>query len=143
MSVAEVWQRYQYTAQVHRGTAGFVYRPLVDVEVGGETETRRFKALIDSGSQVTIIDRAIATLLRIDSTGCERATLSAFGVDTVGFLAPVSIKVAGFDQVFRFNVVFAENLNHNFDIILGQEDFFKNFDVTFKKSEEVFYLKES
>ena len=134
-------QRYGYTAQTRHGQVGFVYRPFIDVEIGSETETRRFKALVDSGTEITVIDQAIAEVLDIDSKNCEHGELSALGVTSKGFLAPVSLKVDKFDRVFNFTVLFIENLSENFDIILGQQDFFLNFDITFKKSENVFYLQ--
>ena len=134
-------QNYGYTAQTRSGQIQFTYRPLIGVEVGGDLETRTFKALIDSGSDITVMNMAIAELLEIRSDGENNGRISTLGIESEGFLAPVSIKIAGFNKTFTFRVLFVENLSQNFDIILGQQDFFLNFDVTFKKQDNVFYLE--
>jgi Aspartyl protease len=135
-------QSYPYTAQVRRGHIDFAYRPFVDIEVGGEKTSRTFKALVDSGTDVTVMDTVIAELLGIESTNRVSATLSGVGDSKKGFIAPVSLKVDKFQhKTFNFEVIFVENLSNNFEIILGQQDFFQNFNVTFKKSEKLFYLE--
>lgn len=134
-------QRYSYTAQIRRGSIDYSYRPLIDVEVGGESESRSFKALVDSGTDVTIMDNAIAELLGISSENRKSAQLSGVGESKEGFIAPVSLRVEKFpDRVYNFEVIFVENLSNNFEIILGQQDFFLNFDITFQKSKNTFYL---
>ena len=128
-------QRYRYTAQTRRGSIDYSYRPLIDVEIGGENKSRTFKALVDSGTDVTVMDKVIAELLGINSINRVTATLSGIGESKHGFIAPVSLRIDKFpDRVFNFKVIFVESLSNNFDIILGQQDFFHNFDVTFHKS---------
>ncbi len=138
-------QSYPYTAHsnIRNGTIAYTYRPLVDVEVGGGVKKRRFKALVDSGTEITVMDLNIARLLEIGSENRQLGELSGLESWKTGFLAPVSLRVDKFEQVFNFTVLFIEDLGKNFDIILGQDDFFKNFDVTFKKSEHRFYLQQS
>jgi Aspartyl protease len=134
-------QKYKYTAQARRGSIDYSYRPLIEIEVGGEKKSRIFKALVDSGTDVTIMDSAIAELLGIDSKNRTSAQISGVGEAKDGFVAPVSLRVEKFpDRVYNFEVIFAENLSNNFEIILGQQDFFRNFDVMFKKSEDSFYI---
>lgn len=138
-------QSYGYTIQSKYASKSLsiTYRPLIEVEVGGETKSRRFKALVDSGTEVTVMDLSIATLLGISSEGRKKGQL--FGLESwkEGFLAPATLRFDKFDQVFTFDVLFIEDLHRNFDIILGQQDFFFNFDVTFKKSKNTFYLERS
>lgn len=136
-------QKYGYTAQCRVGSAEYTYRPLVDVAVGSKTKTRTFKALIDSGTEITVMDLSIAVLLDIDSRGREMGRLAGLEQWKEGFIAPVSLTVHGFEHVFHFNVLFIEDVHRNFDILLGQQDFFLNFEVTFKKSENAFYLQRS
>lgn len=132
---------YGYTAQVRLGSVDYTYRPLIDVEVGGADQVRTFKALVDSGTDITMMDQTIAVLLGIDADGKQTGKASTLGSVTNGFLASVSLKIDGFSNAFTFNVLFVENLSNNFEIILGQQDFFQNFDVTFVKSSNQFYLK--
>ena len=134
-------QSYGYTAQIRRGSIDYAYRPLLDVEVGGVAESRTFKALVDSGTDVTVMDIAIAELLGIILEDCTPAQLSGVGESKSGFIAPISLKIDKFpNKTFNFDVIFVENLSSNFEIILGQQDFFRNFDVTFQKSKNIFYL---
>lgn len=134
---------YPYTVHTNFRAGTLTYRPLLDVTVGGTAKERRFKALVDSGTELTVMDQNIARLLDISSEGREMGELSGLEVWKKGFLAPVSLRVEGFNQVFNFDVLFIEDLGRNFEIILGQNDFFRNFDVTFKKSENKFYLQQS
>ena len=135
-------QSYGYTAQNVRGSINYTYRPLVDVSVGGEKESRLFKALGDSGTEVTVMDKTIAELLDIKTENRVTGKLSGIGAWKQGFIAPVSLKIAKFpDKTFNFEVLFIENLSDNFDVILGQQDFFRNFDVTFQKSRNIFHLQ--
>lgn len=134
---------YGYTAQVNTvGNVDYTYRPLLDVEVGSDTKSRSFKALVDSGTDITVMDQSIAELLEISPKGRRRGQLSGVGSAKDGFIAPVSLKIDKFpDDTFNFRVLFVENLSKNFEIILGQHDFFLNFTVTFKKAESLFYLE--
>ncbi len=132
---------YGYTAQAKLGYAEYTYRPLVDVEVSGLSKTRRFKALVDSGTEITVMDKSIALLLNIDLKNRQTGKLSGLGEWRDGVIAPVSLKVDRFSDVFTFSVLFVEDLQRNFDIILGQQDFFRSFDVTFRKSKNMFYLE--
>lgn len=135
-------QSYRYTAQVRRGNIDFSLRPLVDVEIGGRTQTRTFKALVDSGTDITVMDKSIATLLDISPDGRSTGSISGIEEWKPGFIAPVSLKVDKFpNDTFNFDVLFIQDLSRNFDVILGQLDFFQNFDVTFKKSQDTFYLQ--
>lgn len=135
-------QSYSYTAQNIRGSINYTYRPLIDVEVGGEKESRTFKALVDSGTEITVMDKKIANLLQIRTENRVTGKLSGIGEWKEGFIAPVSLKIEKFsERTFNFEVLIIENLSDTFDIILGQQDFFLNFDVTFKKSKNSFLLQ--
>jgi hypothetical protein len=135
-------QSYTYTPHVRTGSIDYSYRPLLEVEVGGPHQSRRFKALVDSGTDVTVMDSVIAELLGLATDDRTPATVSGVGQSQIGFIAPVSIKVERFpDKVFNFEVIFVESLSNNFDIILGQQDFFANFNVTFKRSQNIFFLE--
>lgn len=134
-------QSYGYTAQTKVGSVGYTYRPLINVEVGGEIKSRTFKALVDSGTEITVMDLSIAVLLGISSEGKPEGQLFGLEEWKKGFLAPVTLKFDKFEEFFTFSVLFVEDLHRNFEIILGQHDFFMNFDVTFQKSKNLFYLQ--
>ena len=137
-------ESYGYTVQTKFGLGGFsmTYRPLVEVDVSGHTKTARFKALVDSGTEITVMDKSIAEYLGITSEGKSTGSLS--GIEEhpkPGFIAPVNLKIDRFNKTFTFHVLFIENLDKNFDIILGQQDFFLNFIVRFERHEKTFYFR--
>lgn len=131
---------YGYTAQAKFEYAEYTYRPLVDVMVSGPNKTRRFKGLVDSGTEITVMDKSIALLLGIELAERPTGKLSGLGEWREGSITPVSLQIDRFGETFTFSVLFVEDLQRNFDIILGQQDFFFNFDITFQKSKNMFYL---
>ncbi len=135
-------QSYGYTAHTSRRGIGYTYRPLIEVEVGNKEDSATFKALIDSGTDITVMDTFIAEMLQISPKGRDKGELSGLEAWKKGFIAPVSLKIESFpDVTLNFDVLFIEDLSKNFDIILGQHDFFSRFNVTFKKSQNKFYLE--
>jgi hypothetical protein len=114
------------------------YRPMLDVKISYGEKAERLEALIDSGTELTILDVELAERLGIVRDGRELATIYAFAGQKTAFLAPVSIAVPGFDEVIDTTVLFAED--PEFDMILGQDDFFRRFLVKFEKSKNKFYL---
>ena len=133
-------KRYGYTAQSQRGDHNYIYRPLVDVRLSSDSKSRTFKALVDSGTEITVMDQSIAALLDISSAEREHGILSGLESWKEGFIAPVSLEFEGFDEVFNFRVLFIEDLHRNFEIILGQQDFFNTFIVRFEKHRDLFFL---
>ena len=135
---------YDYTVLskvLPNGHIDFSCRPLIDVDVSGDTETRRFKALVDSGTEITVLDDEIAKLLKIRPEGRLRGKLS--GIEEFpkeGFIAPVTMVIDRFSEPLTSNVLFIENLHKNFEIILGQQDFFARFLVRFDRSRKIFCL---
>ena len=134
------WKKYLYTPQVNRrGSVNFTYRPLVKIEVSGEYSTEKFMGLVDSGTDITMMDSEIAELLGIDRKVCKKATASGVGGEKQGFVGRVRIVVDGFDITLTATVLFVDDLS--MDVILGQDDFFRRFHVRFERDEKFFYLK--
>ncbi len=87
------------------------------------------------------MDTEIAQLLGIDPKGCDKGMIGGVGGDRPGFLHAVGIQIEGFESVLDFRVLFVDDLHSNFDVILGQQDFFRNFNVNFERSKGVFSLE--
>ncbi len=127
------WKEYGYTSRWHRRAKRSVYRPLIDIEVSADGKSETFSALIDSGTEVTIMNEQIAQLLGINSVGKTSAgvyTLDDFpNMQKMGYIAKVNIVVPGFPcEVMTTKVIFADGTgNSPFDILLGQDDFFRRF----------------
>lgn len=133
------WRSYDYTPRVAvTGSVAFWYRPLLDIDVSHGRQTRRVKALVDSGTELTIMDAELAGVLGIESAGRQTAIIRAFASAKEAFLAPVSVAVPGFNEILRTTILVAPD--SEFDVILGQDDFFRRFLVKFEKSKNKFYL---
>jgi hypothetical protein len=134
------WRKYPYIPQVNRrGSVDFTYRPLVEIVISEKKVSERFMALVDSGTDVTMMDAEIARVLGIDISKCKTAIASGVGGTKPGFLAKVHVQVPGYRRVITTTVLFVENLS--FNVILGQDDFFRNFVVRFDRNKYLFYLK--
>lgn len=134
-----VWRAYDYTPRfTARGSATFSYRPLLEVDISHGERTRRAKALVDSGTELTIVDLNLAERLGISPEGHKRAVITAFATEREAFLAPVVIAVPGYGDALRTTVLCAPD--PEFEIILGQDDFFRRFFVKFEKAKNKFYL---
>ena len=135
-------EEYDYTSRFHRISKTTFYRPLIDIDVSAETGPETFSALIDSGTEVTIMSSEIAQLIGISPVGKKSGIVSGFG-DKKGFVAEVNILVPEFhSEVLTTNVVFVEGVSSDFpfDILLGQEDFFRRFITRFEKHRNKFFL---
>ena len=117
----------------------FSYRPIVQIQVFAGTDTRIIPGLVDSGTEISMISAEIAESLRIDSRKCKKAIAGGVGGDKPAFVSKVTFVVEGFDKPITSNVLFVEDLL--FPALLGQDDFFRNFDVRFEKRVNSFYLK--
>jgi hypothetical protein len=114
---------------------------MLDVEVSGNSESIRLEGLVDSGTDITMMDSEVAKVLGIDPTSCKKGTASGVGGEKPGFLGKVRIKVPGFKRGMTTTVLFIDGLS--FPVILGQDDFFRNFLVRFDRRKQVFSLKPS
>jgi hypothetical protein len=133
-------QTYPYIPQINRyGSIDYAYRPLVKIEVSSRDRSEKFMGLVDSGTDITMIDVEIAELLGIDVSSLE--TASAFGIGEgihKAFLGEVILAVPEFEEKIVCNVLFVEKLG--FQVILGQQDFFRRFIVSFEKHNNTFSL---
>lgn len=140
------WKPYDYTPRTHRasGRTKVYHRPLLDIDVWGVTGPERFTALIDSGTELTVMSTEVAQLLDITSRGKQQVQVSTFGSTVPGYVAEVRIVVPGFPkEVLTTNVIFSDSVSNGtpYDILLGQEDFFSRFLIKFEKRKNKFYIK--
>jgi hypothetical protein len=115
-------------------------RPLIDVIISCRTSSAKIKlsAMIDSGTDGTILHADIARSLGINPADCERATLGGIGTTDNAFITNVKIAIPDFDIAMEGPVIFAEAIH--IDVLLGQRDFFQRFDIRFEKSIGKFFL---
>lgn len=137
------WKPYDYSSRRHRIGKKIFYRPLLDVDVWGEIGPERFTALVDSGTELTVMSTQVAQLIGISPVGKESVNVLSFGDSKPGFIAQVRIIVPAFPkEVITTNVIFSDSVSDGvpYDILLGQEDFFRNFLIRFEKHKNKFFL---
>jgi hypothetical protein len=139
MHTGSDWHEYDYTTQLGPA-ASMVSRPLIEVVISCRTSSAKIRmlALIDSGTDGTILHADIARSLGINPAECQRATLGGIGTTDNAFITNVKIAVPDFDITMEGPVIFAEGIH--IDVLLGQRDFFQRFDIRFEKNIGKFFL---
>lgn len=139
-----VWKEYEYAPRIDKH-GQHIYRPMLRVEVSAGTEApQSFTALVDSGTEVTIMSAEIADYFGISPIGPQWGRIDGLGGTKAAFQGAVNICVPEFpSEVITTSVVFVDSVSRDlsFDILLGQDDFFRRFFVRFERSRNKFYLK--
>ena len=109
---------------------GRTWQPLVDVIVqNGAYESRRIRALLDSGSAITLFDASICDSLDINLKSCQTGLVGGIGGTHAleVYYNDVYLKVSG--HSIKTFVGFARDLPVS--ALLGRHGFFEHFIVTF------------
>ena len=117
----------------------FVLRPIIPVSIHYQGKRIHYEALIDSGSDFTILPLGLAEILNIDSSKSKEILFT--GVDggiIKGIITKVNIEIGDF--AYQTSIVFAE-ISGTIGI-LGQIGFFDKFVVKFDLQKEDIELKE-
>lgn len=133
------WKEYKYTGQFSQLKGGVIYRPMIDLKLILGTNVYSCFALIDSGTDSTLINAEFAEMLGIDESKCKRIKVSGVeSLNATGFGANIKFKIEGFEEEFTTEVVFVKNMVTAG--LLGQKDIFENFKIRFEKRNNKFYL---
>ena len=132
------WKEYDYTVQVGPGNS-WVYRPIVEIKISQKNSSREVPvlAMIDSGTDGTVLDANIAEVLGIDPAKCRKVKLGGIG-SVEGFLSIVHLSLPDLKATMDIPIVFAHNLP--MEGLLGQRHFFQRFKIRFEKDKNKFYL---
>lgn len=130
---------YPYLGTLGQGDMRIMYRPSLQIEITRGKVSMSQTAMVDSGSDVTLMDEDIAHVLDIDLQTCPRVQLSGVAGDSVGHVATVSVTIERMAGSMPMEVVFIKDLRTG--ILLGQKDFFSYFTVVFEKQKNRFGLE--
>jgi len=116
-----------------------VYRPYLKVHLRASGEEIPVFALVDSGSQVTMLHISLARELKINLAQCKKVKVGGVGGDgRIGYESEVELVFPDFPGTHLLSpVVFAEC---QAEALLGQLNFFSNFKVLFEGHVSVFKL---
>lgn len=132
------WKEYDYKVQVGPGNS-WLYRPLLEIEVSSKSNSARLPllAMIDSGTDSTVLHIDLAHRLRIDLSSCQKVKLGGIGT-TFGYISTIQLIVPSINVSMDIPAMFAENLP--LQGLLGQRHFFQRFKIRFEKDKNKFYL---
>lgn len=122
------------------GPQGMVYRPIIEVKLISRTRSVSTWALLDSGSDSTLINKQIGKQLGIDYKSCSIGSAQGIaGPSQKTWKAEIDIEVDGFPgNPKRARVQFIDLANVG--ILLGHVGFFEFFDVRFRTSRNQFEI---
>lgn len=111
---------------------GYSYYPLLNVALKyGPLNICSTSALVDSGSLDCIFPASLGQVLGIDVTSGTPYKFGNFNLqETEGFVHRISLQVTGFPHWVDVDVAFIQS---EVVPILGQRDFFDNFQVVFER----------
>jgi len=99
----------------------------------------RFLALVDSGTDTTMIPKKLALLAGIKCTG-ECKTMGIGGtIDANKGLMPIMIKNE--KEKYSLNVPVLVMDDSEIPLLIGRKGFFDNFHITFRENQEKIILK--
>ncbi len=97
-----------------------------------------FYAIVDSGANISLFQYEIADLLGLRVNKGRRIPLSGIGGRIYGYLHTISITMA--DYTFPCRVCFSRELRVPLNL-LGRDNFFKKFRITFDELRQVTLLE--
>jgi len=131
------WIEYPYTP-IWNGYS-VILKPLLEITILHGNDSLLHTALLDSGSDVTLMSADIAKTLGIDLSQCEHKFISGIdGEPMEGFMTDVDINVQPFAGTLQLPILFVPGLDHS--SLLGQYGFFEHFRVRFDKDRDIFAL---
>ena len=112
--------------------AGLWKRPIIPIEISYNNKAVNYLALIDSGSDFNIFHKDIADILDIDLSKLKKipfSGISSKGGQCEGIFVEVDLKIGR--KNIKSLVLFSEDISEDGYGILGQQDFFTKFKITF------------
>ena len=120
---------YEFPYRFHKG----VWLPLIPVAF----KTFQTAALVDSGASVSLFDPKIGETLGISVDKGKKVYLTGIAGRILAYEHTVTVKIA--DYEFLLKAAFSYELKVSVNL-LGQDNFFDKFIVTFNKSKHVLRL---
>ena len=122
---------------MHKEFSYIHHHPLIEIVLIGPNERLKMLALLDSGADYSLFNLEVAERLGIRRETSEKVELQGVvGEPFLGYLHRVPVQVA--DKVFTCNIVFSSVKT----TLLGRNNFFLPFLVTFNEKEQKVSLKE-
>lgn len=136
-----VWRSYTYTGHQWNDAIGaMTTRPLLLATLRNGNESLSVSGLVDSGSEPTLVRYDVANDLKINLNPCRDILIGGVG-STKGKICDIVLELPDFKFTKLITAIFVKDLP--FSLLLGQRDFFSDFDVRFEKKNDAFFLKKA
>ena len=132
--------KYKYSVvSGHMNTDGrYTKRPIVEVELSGGNQKRKFLALIDSGADQIHMPAAIAEIFGIEREKCRPWTSIGISMErTSGFVGQLTFQIQHQAEAFEAPVIFIDT---NVPVLLGREGFFDKYRIRFEQDHDTFEI---
>ena len=135
--------KYKYTSFFPPDrTLKWIKRPIISIEVFGPNGSNKFSALIDSGSDCSLVNAEIAEMLGLDLSKGKPTEFTGISGKTTGRrLENIQIKIEEFDKPIKIPVCFVKS--KTVGLLLGEEGFFDKYRIKFEKDHDTFEIKPS
>lgn len=112
--------------------------PILSIQLACNHNKETIWALIDSGAEISVFNKEIAALLGIDVRSGKRFALGGIVDNSAisAWLHQVSIRIGEFGSISTM-VAFTDSDSPGLSL-LGQRGFFDNFQIRFKRFQNVF-----
>ncbi len=117
---------------------GIIFRPKIPITISSGEKSLETLALVDSGSDISIIPRDMAEFLSLDLSG-KLGEVSDFHKRKVELVYSfVNVKIEKGDTVFRMPQlpvrIPVKDEDQPDGVILGRDSLFREFDITFREN---------
>lgn len=123
---------FKFTKE-NSSSLGIVYRPIVKVGLrDADGELFELSVLVDSGADISIFSRRIGDIMGIDVEKGEEKIFRGIVGELLAYVHKIPISIN--DREVETRVAFALSEVPN---LLGRLDIFKNFEISFKKEDDL------
>jgi len=134
--------KYKYSSAIPADpNKTWVKRPILQIEIFGPKESKKFYALIDSGADCSLFNIQVARVLGFDLSKAKKSSVvgieSAEPIFTYLF-ENVETKIEGFDKKIKIPVNFIDS--ESVSLLLGEEGFFDQCRIKFEKDHDAFEI---
>jgi hypothetical protein len=119
----------------------WIKRPVLQIEIFGPKESKKFNALIDSGADCSLFNIQVAKALGFDLTRAKESSVVGVGGTKPLFtylFENVEVKIECFDKKIKIPVNFIDS--DSVGLLLGEEGFFDQHRIKFEKDHDIFEI---
>lgn len=119
-----------------------IYRPLIPIKIKGSKSSFDTLAILDSGSDTTIIPKEIAEVIGIDCKN-ENSISGISGAPLKAKEGKINVEFGKAREIYNFDIPVLVPEKENLAVIIGRMGFFEQFKIIFDESKKRIEFKKS